>query len=337
MRRKEQATSTIDQRTGSRIDHRLHSSVTAAVGGNVVVVEDRPVTEQITRRRRQTVPKHAIRPSQTGRIRTCHRISTHQHSHNTFGAGRHVVHVLDRLEHGRVRQNVGHVQVLNITFLGMLSQSSGAQLLIQTEGTELIIVTLFTRQLPRQHTGGIRRYEPGNAVRTLLHRRRPHIARRHQHSEVQNVVRVGSATEAHLDSLAIRLIRIDNTQQRGVAVGRAEVGREHDVTHAAILDRRDSSRISDASASNSGIRATRCNITDDDGMGRTGKAETGDHCSGAERHEAFLHSYDSINENECKTQALISWKCPRILTRPRTTATQFATSLAGYWFFTTHS
>ena len=277
---KEQTSGRVDTRAINSADR----SVTTTIRSDIQVVENGPITKQSA--------CWALQPM-ISRIRIRHDIRIHQLRQFRRRARRHTVLMLNRFEQISSWLDVGHVQVFNIAFARMQSLRISAQLLVQATGTEIHAISA---QLTRQHTSRVRRQNAGNACEARLNRSGPHVTRRHQDSKVQNIVRVGGATETHFHGLTVSRIRINQANQRHIAINGAEIRGEQNVTHATRLN---TTHHCSRNTSNSII------LNDDGVRGGNKTQTTSESCGGTQGQEAFLHSYDSIKRKDCNTQETI--------------------------------
>ena len=276
-----------EQTSGRGVVRAINStdrSVATTIRSNIQIVENGPITKQPACWALQTV---------ISCIRIRHFIRTHQLSHFRRRARRHTVLVLNRFEQISSRLDVSHIQVLNIAFTRVQSLRISTQLLVQSAGAEIYAIST---QLLRQHASRVRRQNAGNACEARLNRSGPHVTRRHQDSKVQNIIRVGGATETHFHGLTVSLIRIDQANQRHIAINGAEIRGEQNVTHATRLD---TSHLCSRNTTNSII------LNDDGVRGGNKTQTTSESCGGTQGQEAFLHSYDSIKRKDCNTQETI--------------------------------
>ena len=135
-------------------------------------------------------------------------------------------------------RNVGHVQDFNIAFAGLGSFVGSSPVGTgQTIGNEV-----FTgcRQ-SRQRAGVVHGQQVSQTSCGVLgNDTGPDVARGHEDLEVQHVVRVGSATEAHLHSLAVGGIGVGQVEHRQVTLLGRVVRHQQNVTCAAFGHRQGS-------------------------------------------------------------------------------------------------
>ena len=187
-------------------------------------------------------------------------------------------------------RNVSHVEDFNVAFQGLGS------LLLSREGC---------RQATRAKShasggnGGLRAAvvgggQHGTAIGTLGHIGGPHVARRQEHLEVQQVVGVGGAAETDLHGLAVHGVGIHHAQQRGIAVLGGEIRHHQNVanTGGGNTESRCVGQVSQASS-----RCSRsCNAGTDlshASVCHTSHTQTANQGSNAQREKIFLHGNSS--------------------------------------------
>ncbi len=240
-------------------------------------VDDVPVTDQARGRRVETSCSHGGR-----RREVCQRAVQHGRR-----ARRHAVHVLDsrvqgvgrRRAGGRCR-NVSHVEDFNVAFTRLVGQVGSHEARVQAVGHETLGHVL--RQ-SGQRAGAVSRLQLSHAIGTSRHGSRPHVARRHEDLEVQNVVGVQGATETDLHSLAAGGVGVHHVQNGHVAVLRVEVRHQQCMAHAAFGKRqRGSGRCRQRSGADDNISG--CSASE---------AQATNHGSNAQGQNIFLHIENS--------------------------------------------
>ena len=169
--------------------------------------------------------------------------------------------------------DVSHIEDFNIAFTGVVGLDFGGSRGIQARGDEGRAVQ---RGLGGLGAACISGRQEGLAIGASADVGRPHVAGRQEDLEVIDVVRVGGAAEAHLHGLALRLIGVDDGQQRAVAVLGGEVGHHQHVARTGIAEL----QIGGSGTSQAG-----------DGVCAT--SETGDQGRNAQSENIFLHKYSS--------------------------------------------
>ena len=187
-------------------------------------------------------------------------------------------------------RNVSHVEDFNVAFQGLGS------LLLSREGC---------RQATRAKShasggnGGLRAAvvgggQHGTAIGALGHIGGPHVARRQEHLEVQQVIRVGGAAETDLHGLAVHGVGIHHAQQRGIAVLGGEIRHHQNVanTGGGNAESRCIGQVSQASSRcsrscSAGTELSHASIC------HTSHTQTANQGSNAQREKIFLHENSS--------------------------------------------
>ncbi|RYF31856.1 MAG: TonB-dependent receptor, partial [Comamonadaceae bacterium] len=193
-------------------------------------IDDVPVAHQTSRRRVEaSITSSGFR-----------RVVGQRSVQNSVSARSYAVHVLDggvqRISSRRTHQgwrNVSHVENFNITFTGVVSLVSSRQNGVQAVGNERLSNALGKLW---QRARNVRSYDLSRAIWASRNCSSPHVAWRHEHLEVKNVVRVQSATEANLHSLAVRRISVHNVHHGHVAVLRIEIRNQQSVANTAFSE-----------------------------------------------------------------------------------------------------
>ena len=223
-------------------------------------------------------------------------------------ARRHARHVLgSRVQSGAVRtgssqstscviglqsRDVGHVEHFHVTFAGQCSALGFRQVARQAAGG---VVEGLGGQCGHR-AGVVRSGDLGQAIGISRHSSRPHVARRQENLEVQQVVRVGSRAETHLGDLAVDLVGVGDVQHGHVAVLRIEVRHHQSVAHAASRHGQSScGRRIDFAAS---IVSHGASTGTDNDVSRCGtrEAQATNHGSNAQGHHIFFHTRTPVKK-----------------------------------------
>ena len=202
------------------------------------------------------------------------------------------VHVLDSGEQGGASGDVGSVQDFHIAF-ACFSVAVGGVHAASLEQTTLCldvsnrgqcaacVVGVKSRQIARSRNGS-----------------RPHVARRQEDRDVENVVRIGGTTEAQLDSLAVCGVRVGDVQQRSVAALCREVRDRQDVantSHCRVqVSGRDSSCSQASAAWNSSVAQKNSSVS------HAGHATN--HGSNAQGEKIFSHVLTPVKVESATTK-----------------------------------
>ena len=203
--------------------------------------------------------------------------------------------MLDSREQGRLRigsrtvdssiGNVGHVENFNVAFTGASSLVGGRQAALQAARVERLGHALGQRG---HRAGTVSGRQLGNAIGAGRDSTGPHVTGRQQNLEVQNIVRVGGATETDLDGLAVFHIGVRQVQNGHVAVLCREVRHDQVVTHATI---RQLERVSVGSTQRRSGRRQR--TVKNHSRSSTRKTQATNHGSNAQGQNIFLHIKNS--------------------------------------------
>ena len=132
--------------------------------------------------------------------------------------------------HIQVR-DVSHVEDFNVAFTGASSLVGGRQAALQAARVERLGHALG--QLGHR-AGTVSGRQLGNAIGAGRDSTGPHVTGRQQNLEVQNIVRVGGATETDLDGLAVFHIGVRQVQNGHVAVLCREVRHDQVVANTTV-------------------------------------------------------------------------------------------------------
>ena len=282
-------------------EHVVHSSASRNGGhhtgkrGVLLQVHDVPLTSQATGGRHQvciSVLRTAIH-SQEVRVSTGARNSTippRSGGRNTGGNGgnaaqigsspQHIgvalcfaAYMLDRIEQTIlavrafqaftvVRRNVSHRQDFDITFQGLLGfVGIGPHAARQTVGDEVL-----TAVSDRRNCGNGASFVSSNQVgqaslRVFADDTGPDVARGQEDLEVQHVVRVRGATEAHFHSLTVDGVGIGQVKHRQVTLLGRVVRHQQNVSSTALCHfQRSRGRTGETQAANQGGNAQGQNV-----------------------------------------------------------------------------